>query len=125
MEYLYMQKTKPADVKGVTVSLDAVDANNNAIHIGDATTDKSGAFSYMWKPEITGKYTVTATFKGDDSYGSSLAGTAVGVVAAPEATPTPPPQVIPDYSALIYVLIVAVVIAIVIGLVNLLLLRKR
>jgi hypothetical protein len=68
---------------------------------------------------------VTATFKGDDSYGSSVAGTAVGVVDAPEATPTPPPQVIPDYSVLIYVLIIAVVIAIVIGLVNLLLLRKK
>ncbi|HEX9861740.1 MAG TPA: PQQ-binding-like beta-propeller repeat protein [Candidatus Bathyarchaeia archaeon] len=126
MEYLYMQKSCPSDVKGVPVSLYAVDANNNTIHIGDATTDGlTGAFSYLWEPEITGKYTVTATFKGDDSYGSSVAGTAVGVVDAPEATPTPPPQVIPDYSVLIYVLIIAVVIAIVIGLVNLLLLRKK
>ncbi len=126
MEYLYMQQTKPAVVKGVPVSLDAIDANNNTIHIGDATTDGlTGAFSCMWKPEITGKYTVTATFKGDDAYGSSAAGTAVGVVAAPEATPTPAPIVIPDYSTMIYVLIVAVVVAIVIGLVNLLLIRKR
>ena len=125
MEYLHMQKTIPADVKGVPVSLDAIDSNGNPVHIATVTSDMSGTFSYMWQPEITGKYTVTATFMGDDSYGSSWAETAVGVVEVP-ATPTPePPQAAPDYTGLIYGLIAAVVIAIVIGLVNLLLLRKR
>jgi hypothetical protein len=128
MEYLHMQKPIPVDVTvtGVPVSLDTVDPNGNLIHIKDATTDGiSGTFGYTWQPEIPGQYTVTATFKGDDSYGSSFATTYVSVVEVP-ATPTPePPQEAPDYTGLIYGLIIAVVIAIIIGLVNLMLLRKR
>jgi outer membrane protein assembly factor BamB len=125
MEYLHMQKPIPAGVTvtGVPVSLDVVDSNGNPTHIGDVTTDMSGAFGFMWKPEITGKYTITATFKGDDSYGSSFATTYAGVVAAPEATPTPPPKEAPDYMPMMYAILVAVIIAIIIGLIALF--RKR
>ncbi len=42
----------------------------------------SGTFNYLWKPDIPGKYVVTAAFAGDESYGSSWAETAVGVVEA-------------------------------------------
>ena len=60
-------------ITGVPVSIDAVDSNGNNIHIADVTTDGySGAFGYTWKPEITGQYTITATFMGDESYGSSF-----------------------------------------------------
>ncbi len=89
MEHLHKQLPIPADVTGVPVSLDTIDPNGNFVHIGDVTTDMSGMFSHMWTPEIPGKYTVIATFMGDDSYGSSYAETAVGVVEAPEPPPEP------------------------------------
>ena len=113
-----------ATMTGVPVSLDTLDSNNNWKHIGDVTTDAySGTFGFTWEPEITGQYKVTATFMGDDSYGSSFATTYVNV-AEPTATATPVPvEKAPDYTALLYGILVAVIIAIVIGLV--ILLRKR
>ncbi len=90
-----MQKLIPADAKGVDVSLDVVDANGNFRNIGTATSDISGVYSYAWKPDIPGQYTLIATFAGSESYGSSFAQTAFYVeeapqpTAAPEATPAP------------------------------------
>jgi hypothetical protein len=40
----------------------------------------------MWTPPITGKYTITATFEGSNSYWPSSAETAIGVT---EATASP------------------------------------
>ena len=82
MEHIHMQNPIPANVTGVPVSIDAIDPNGNYIHIADVTSDMSGTYSFLWTPDIAGKYTVTATFMGDDSYGSSYAETAVGVVQA-------------------------------------------
>jgi hypothetical protein len=91
MEYLYMQFPKPANATGVPVSLDAIDPNNNLIHIGDTTSDASGFFSYQWNPpsDIPGKYTITATFAGSKAYWPSSAETAVSLDPAAEATPAP------------------------------------
>jgi hypothetical protein len=127
MENLHMQKPIPANVTvtGVPVSIDAIDPNGNAVHIATVTSDMSGTFSYMWTPEIPGKYTVTATFMGDDSYGSSWAETAVGVVQAPAATAAPtatPPQ---QSSTDMYLAASTIAIIIAIAIVGLLLLRKR
>ena len=124
MDYLHLQMPIPADVKGVSVSLDTLDPNNNFVHIATVTSDMSGTFSYMWQPEVPGKYTVMATFMGDDSYGSSYAETAVGVVETPPATPTPePPQAPPDYTWTIIGTGIAMIIAV--AVVGLLILRKR
>jgi hypothetical protein len=130
MEYLHLQQPiagiwNNETITGVPVSLDAIDPNNNPIHIGETTTEGySGTFGYTWKPEIAGQYKVTATFMGDDSYGSSFATTYVSVSEAPAATATPEPlQIPPDNTALMYVILVAVIVAIVIGL--LALFRKR
>jgi hypothetical protein len=124
MEYLHMQHTIPADVKGVSVSLDTLDPNNNFVHIGDVTTDGySGTFGFTWEPEVPGQYKVTATFMGDDSYGSSFATTYVSVSEAPPATATPEPTQPPDNTLLLYVLLVVGIIAILLMLV--LLFRKR
>lgn len=127
MEHLYMQKPIPANVTGVPVSLDAVDPNGNSIHIATITTDMSGSFSYLWDtPDISGKYAVTATFVGDESYGSSYAQTAVGLTqTAASPTPTTDTQAVPAYTMLDLGIIAAVIIAIIIGLVNLILLRRR
>ena len=129
MEYLHLQQPiagiwNNVTMTGVPVSLDIFDPNNNTGHIETVVTDAySGTFGYAWEPEIAGQYKVTATFMGDDSYGSSFATTYVSV-AEPEATPTPVPvEKAPDYTALLYGILVAVIIAIVIGLI--LLLRKR
>ena len=124
MEYLHMQHTVPADVKGVSVSIDIVDPNSNFFHIADVTTDGySGTFGYEWEPDVPGLYTVTATFMGDDSYGSSFATTYVSVADAPAATPTPDIQPAPDYTPLLYGILVVGIIAILLLLV--MMFRKR
>jgi hypothetical protein len=89
MEYIHMQHQIPADVKGVPVSIDALDPNGNYVHIGDTTSDMSGTFGFTWTPSIPGDYKITATFSGDDSYSSSWAQTYATVVEAPAATATP------------------------------------
>ncbi|MCW4018842.1 MAG: PQQ-binding-like beta-propeller repeat protein [Candidatus Bathyarchaeota archaeon] len=96
MEYLYMQKPKPADATGVPVYLTAIDPNNNFQEIGTAISDDLGNFVIDWTPPVPGVYKVTATFAGTGSYWGSEAGTSFlvsePVSAAPaEVTPTQPP----------------------------------
>jgi len=123
MEYLHMQKPIPANVVGVPVSLDAVDPNGNTIHLATVTSDMSGTFGFLWAPEISGSYTVTATFMGDDSYGSSWAEAHVGVVEASATTqPTQSVQAAPPYELYTIGSAIAVIIAIAIAVV---LLRRR
>ena len=59
---LLCSSARPTNAGGVEVSLDTIDPNGNFMHIGNTTSDSSGAFSYQWVPEIPGKYTVIATF---------------------------------------------------------------
>jgi hypothetical protein len=92
MEYVYMKQAKPANATGVPVTIDVIDGNGNYRSIGTATSDASGTFSYMWKPDIPGKYTLIATFAGSESYYASYSETAFGVTEAPPATPTPTPS---------------------------------
>jgi outer membrane protein assembly factor BamB len=115
MEYVYMQKPCPTNSTGVTVTLDVVDANGNYRSIGTATTDTSGTFSYMWQPDIPGKYTLIATFQGSESYYASYMETAFGVSEAPVATPTPTPLTLPPYESYTIGAAVAVIIAIAIA----------
>ena len=121
-----MQHDIPADVTGVPISLDTVDPNGNSIHIATVTSDMSGTFNYLWKPDIPGKYVVTAAFAGDESYGSSWAETAVGVVEAPSASPTTPPANLDAVNNTVVTTVIAGVIAIIIAIaiIGLLILRK-
>jgi hypothetical protein len=90
MEYLYMQKPKPTNAIGVPVMISVSDSNNNLRPIGNTTSDSSGTFSFTWKPDITGDYTVIANFAGSQSYYPSSAETHFTVVeAAPTASPSP------------------------------------
>ena len=92
MEYLHQQMTKPTDSKGVTVTLTALDPNNNYIYLGEATSNSDGTFGFKWAPEVPGLYRITATFAGTDSYGSSSATTYMSAVYPPEEkTPEPTP----------------------------------
>jgi len=86
MDYSYLQM--PIDgfygnetIKGVTVFLTALNEDTcEYTYIGEAYTDSSGTYSFLWTPEKAGKYTVTATFDGSYAYGASSDTTAIGVV---------------------------------------------
>ena len=129
MEYLHMQK--PIDgiyhnvtVTGVPVSIDAVDPNGNYVHIATVASDVSGTFGYTWAPDISGQYKVTASFMGDNSYGSSWAQTYVAVTEAPVVTPaaTQTPITMPPIETYIAGSTIAIIVAIaIVGL----FLRKR
>jgi len=96
MEYLYMQRPRPTDAKGVTVKLTAIDPNGNYQDIGEAVTDIDGNFGKMWQPPVPGEYHITATFEGSESYWSSHATTYFGVAEAPSAaTPIEPEPTTP------------------------------
>jgi len=100
MKYIYMQFEQPSNVTGVSVQLSAIDSNNNYRNIGTTTTDSSGFFSIQWTPDISGKYTVIATFAGTSSYYGSTARTAFAVDETdPPATPQPtqPPSMADQY----------------------------
>jgi hypothetical protein len=126
MEYVYMNQPKPTDVKGVTVEIFVVDANNNYRSIGTATTDATGFYSLLWTPDISGKYTVYASFMGSESYWPSQATAAFAVDEAPEPTAAPtqaPPTVVEQY---FLPSVAAIIVAIiVIGVVIILLVRKK
>ena len=117
-------------IDGVPVSIDAIDPNGNPVHITTVTSEGySGTFAYTWAPTIAGNYKVTATFAGDDSYGSSFATTYATVVAATTTT-TPTPTASPlnlatttDLMTYIVAGVIAIIIAI--AIVGVLMLRKR
>jgi hypothetical protein len=129
MDYLHMQQQMPANVTGVPVSIDAVDPNGNTVHIATVTTDVSGTFGYIWTPSMAGEYKITATFVGDDSYGSSWAQTYATVTQAPTSTPAPTATPISDIATssqvMTYVVVGVIAIIIAIAIVGLLMLRKR
>ncbi len=131
MEYLHMQL--PIDginhnttIIGVPISIDAVDPNGNYIHIGDTTTDGyTGTFGFTWTPTIDGQYAITASFKGDDSYGRSFA-TTYASVGSPQASATQAEVVIPDYTMTIIAAAIGIAIVVVISVASaILILRKR
>jgi hypothetical protein len=135
MSYLHLQSQlqnslHPDAPTGVPVSIDAIDPKGNYVHVGDTTTDVSGAFSFKWTPDQVGKYTVTATFTGSPSYGSSFAESAVGVDAAPatnnNSNTNSNVSTSPDNTNLLYGILGAVVVAIILAIVAIaVVLRKK
>jgi hypothetical protein len=131
MENLHMQMPKEGilgngTINGVSVTLVAIDPNNNLINIGTTTTNGYyGTYSYAWTPELEGKYQIIASFDGDDSYGSSSASTDINIGPAPVSTTTPPTQnqiTMPPFELYIAGSTIAIIIAIaIVGL----MLRKR
>ncbi len=124
MLYVYKQFTRPANATGVEVSIDAVDPNGNFVHLGTATSDSSGFYSFTWAtPDIPGKYTIIVTFAGSKSYYASYAETAAVVTEAPPAPPPYPVVTLPPTELYFAISTVAIIIAI--AIVGILLLRKR
>jgi hypothetical protein len=130
MDYLYMQQQVPANITGVPVSIDAVDPNGNFVHIATVASDgASGTFGYVWTPSIVGEYKITATFAGDDSYGSSWAQAYASVVqpasSLPTQTPTTAKETVSNSDLATYLVagIIAIIVAIII--VGAILARKK
>jgi outer membrane protein assembly factor BamB len=127
MLYVYKQFQRPMNTTGVEVTLSVLDSNGNFREIGKATSDSNGFYSLQWTPDITGKYTLYASFAGSKSYWPSNAETAFAVDPAPQPPTTEEPQQ-PQPMTDTYVLGIgaAIIIAIaVVGAIILLTLRKR
>ncbi|MEM2046006.1 MAG: PQQ-binding-like beta-propeller repeat protein [Candidatus Bathyarchaeia archaeon] len=139
MEYLHMQKPVPAEVKGVPVELYAIYPDGSYRYVDTVTTNPlaGGIYGLAWAPPQEGTYTIIAVFKGDESYGSSTAGTVIHVTPAPPAGPAPATaeqvaeqaetmqSTIQSLQPWNIALTVLVAIAIAIGILNLYALRKR
>jgi hypothetical protein len=124
MGYVYQQQPCPTNATGVTVSIDAIDPNNNLIHIGTVTSETTGLFHYAWKtPDVPGEYAVTATFVGSQGYWPSYAQTAMYVEEVPPATP--PPQYPVPVDCTMAIIGATVVLLIAIAIVGILILRKK
>jgi hypothetical protein len=126
MSYVYQQKPLPTNFTGVQVTIDVLDSNNNYRNIGTATTDATGMYSLIWTPDISGNYTVIATFHGTNGNWPSYTETSFAVMAEPAATaaPTATPTSVADmyFVPAIAGLLVAIII---VGAVVILMLRKR
>jgi hypothetical protein len=127
MSYVYEQFAKPTNIQGVNVEINVIDSNGNFRSIGSTTTDASGAYSLGWAPDISGKYTVIATFTGSNSYyGSSGETSFIADETSPTTAPTPVPvQSIADQYFVPSIAGLFVLIIIVLALVVIVLLRKR
>ena len=73
MEAAYEQQPLPTNLTGVPVNIYVLDSNSNYRQIGTTTSDASGTFSYTWKPDIPGDFTVYAVFAGSNGYWPSSA----------------------------------------------------
>jgi hypothetical protein len=126
MEYVYMQKPKPIETTGVEVTIEVIDSNGNYRPIGKTTSNAEGFYSFDWKPDIPGKFTIIAKFAGTESYWPSTAQTAFVVEEAP---PQPTQQPVVAQSPVEMYVIgvgVAIIIAIVIvGALMMMMIRKR
>jgi hypothetical protein len=122
MDYIYLQMPMGGlygnkIVKGVEVFLTAENEHGEYTYIGEAYTDSSGTFSFLWTPEEVGKYTVTATFGGSEAYGSSFDTTAIGVVEESESSSQP------NFG--LYIACSTIAIIVVVLLIGFLLLKKK
>ncbi|MGA2681564.1 MAG: hypothetical protein ABSF44_07170, partial [Candidatus Bathyarchaeia archaeon] len=128
MGYVYQQQAEPTNFIGVTVTLTALDPNNNTITIGQATTNAYGLCNYQWTPpNVPGKYTVTATFAGTNGYFLSSAQTTM-IVSSPAATPAPtatPLSGVATQTTLEYIGIAIIIVIIIIGAAIMLMLNRK
>ncbi len=109
------------------VTISVIDSNGNYRDIGTATSDASGTFTFQWTPDITGEYTVIATFAGSESYYSSYSETGFAV-DEPHATASPTDTPVSSTADTYFVPAVAgivVVLIVILAMQALILLRKR
>ncbi len=125
MEYVYMQKPRPTDVTGVEVTLSVLDANNNYREIGKTTANSDGFFTFNWKPDIEGQYTVYASFAGSESYWPSHAVSSFAVDPTIETQTPAYPQPVDNTMTIVYAALAIIITIIVAMTVAVFVLRKR
>ena len=125
MGYIYQQKPLPTNYEGVEVSIDVIDSNNNYRTIGTATTDATGFYSLNWTPDIEGKYTVIANFKGTNGYWPSSSETAFAVDPAVKADQPEYPQPIDNTMTVVGVGVAILIAIAIVGAVLALMLKKK
>jgi hypothetical protein len=126
MEAVYMQQQMPSNITGVPVTLSVLDSNGNNRVIGTTTTNSLGTYSYTWTPDVSGNYTVYATFAGSNSYYPSSAST--GFYASTPAQTVAPAPLASTQPTGMYIALAAVAIIIVVAIVGVVLfiaIRKR
>jgi hypothetical protein len=127
MEAVYEQQPMPNNITGVPVTLSVIDANGNSRVIGTTTTNAAGSYGFTWTPDITGNYTVIATFAGTGSYYGSSAQTYFYANAPEAAVPTPTTVSMSATQDDIFAGVAAIIVVMVVigAVLALLLLRKR
>jgi hypothetical protein len=128
MSYLHLQSPLP-NVIGIPVSIDVIDPNNNYQHVGDTTSDGSGAYGFTWTPTVAGDYKIIATFGGSASYGMSWAQT-YATVSDAQATSALPTQttltgIATQSDIMTYMAIAVIAIIIAIAIATVLMLKKK
>ena len=138
MAWLYQQQ--PIDglyhnitVTGVPISIDAIDPSGGSIHIATVTSTVTGTYATTWAaPSTAGDYTITATFAGTDSYGSSFAEAPATIATATTsptpssgATATPVANLATSGELLTYIVVGVIAIIIAIAIVGIVLYRKH
>jgi hypothetical protein len=126
MEYVYMKQQRPTDATGVPVLISVLDPNGNYVTVGTTTSDSNGAFKLAFTPEVTGTYTVIASFAGSGSYYGSSSETGI-FVDTPAATATPQPTAAPSAADLYFIPAIAAlfVLGIITLVIVVLLMQKR
>jgi hypothetical protein len=126
MLYVYKDFQRPTNATGVPIQLSVIDSNGNYRSIGTATSDADGFFSFNWKPDIDGDYTLYASFAGSKAYWPSHAVTSFAVDSEP-VTPTTQPNTQPSMADQYFMpMSVALLIAIIaVGLTIVLMVRKK
>jgi hypothetical protein len=89
MLHVWKQFEPPTNITGVPITLSVFDANGNFREIGTTTSDSSGSFAFTWTPDITGDYTIFATFAGSKAYYPSSDQSHFTAAAGSQASPTP------------------------------------
>ena len=80
-------------VNGVTVIFSAINPEGQYQDLNRVTSDGTGFYSFSFKPEMEGVYTIIATFEGSEGYYGSCVETAFVVDPAPTpAAPMEPEQ---------------------------------
>jgi hypothetical protein len=125
MGYVYQQKPFPINCTGVPVTIDVMDSNGNYRNIGNTTTDASGAFSFQYTPDISGKYVVIASFAGSNAYWPSYSETSFAVDPAPEPTAAPTPMPASNTDTYVTAFGIGIIVAIVIVGAAIILMQRR
>jgi len=127
MEAVYMQQPMPSNITGVPVTLSVLDSNGNYRAIGTSTTNAQGEYGFTWIPDISGNYTLYATFAGTDAYYASSASTYF-YASSPSATSVPtatPVTGLASNTTVMYGIVAIIIVIVIIGAAIMLMLSRK